>query len=130
MDAVDCGGEIKPRVANPEDYATKAIGEDEYYIYDLDERQMKRLRTFNFAIGQLGIKRPATEYSKIFLSTEGTTWQAATPLQIAAATTGLVTPGRVKKPEIQQAEQLEKVLKEYQRRINASKKQTDQQLKP
>ena len=124
------GGEIKPRVADPEDYATKAIGEDEYYNYDLDERQMKRLRTFNFAVGQLGIKRPATEYSKIFLSSEGTTWQAATPLQLAAATTGLVTPGRMKKPEIQQAEQLEKVLKEYQRRINASKKQTDQQLKP
>jgi hypothetical protein len=126
------GGEVKPRIADPEDYAVSGVGDDfdKYYIYDLDDRQMKRLKTITFMFQQIGMKRITDEYSKMFISREGTSWQAATPLQMTLTNVGLLTPGRMKKPEIQQAEQLDKVLKEYQRRINASNKQTEQQLKP
>ena len=63
---------------------------------------MEKLQAFLNLVDALGVQRITNDYSKLF-SGEGTPYQKLTPTERVGATFGLITPGRVKKPEIQQA---------------------------
>jgi hypothetical protein len=123
------GGKIQPRLAKEEDYATQGVGVDDYFIYDLDKKQFERMRKFEFMMSQIGAIRPAKDYSKLFMP-EGTTLQSAGTLGRIGYGLGLTTPGRMKKPEIQQAERLEKVLREYKARASKAKNLEEQKYDP
>ena len=123
------GGKIQPRLAKEEDYATQGVGVDDYFIYDLDKKQFERMRKFEFMMTQSGLNRPAKDYSKLFMP-EGTTLQSASTLGRVGYGLGLTTPGRMKKPEIQQAERLEKVLREYKARASKAENLEQQKYDP
>ncbi len=123
------GGKLEPRIAKEEDYATQGVGVDDYFIYDLNKKQFDRMRKFEFFLTQTPFSRMSKDFSKLFMP-EGTTLQTASTLGRVGYGLGLTTPGRMKKPEIQQAERLEKVLKEYKARANKAKNLEEQKYDP
>ena len=123
------GGTVTPRIATEEDYGTKDMDKDQYVIYDLDEYQMEKLKAFMALVNITGIQRPLNDYSKLW-SGEGTPYQKLTPMERVGATFGLITPGRVKKPELQQQERLAEVLKEMRRRQKAAESSESKKIQP
>ena len=123
------GGKIEPRIAKEEDYATQGLGVDDYFIYDLNKKQFDRMRKFEFLLTQTSLSRISKDYSKLFMP-EGTTLQSASTLGRVGYGLGLTTPGRMKKPEIQQAERLEKVLREYKARASKAENLEQQKFDP
>ena len=115
------GGKVTGRIATQEDYGTKGMDDDQFYVYDLDEYQMEKLEAFLNLVDALGVQRIANDYSKLF-SGEGTPYQKLTPTERVGATFGLITPGRVKKPQIQQQERLDELLREMRKRQKKSEK--------
>jgi hypothetical protein len=123
------GGKIEPRIAKEEDYATQGVDDDNYFIYDLDAKQFERMRKFEFFLTQTPFSRMSKDYSKLFMP-EGTTLQSASTAGRIGYGLGLTTPGRMKKPEIQQAEQLQKVLQEYKARASKAENLEQQKYDP
>lgn len=115
------GGKVTGRIATQEDYGTKGMDDDQFYVYDLDEYQMEKLEQFLNLVDALGVQRITNDYSKLFFG-EGTTYQKLTPTERVGATFGLITPGRVKKPQIQQQERLDELLREMRKRQKKSEK--------
>ena len=124
------GGRVKVTISDAEQYATKGVNSDTMYIYELDKEQFQRMLYFEYFAQQLGLQRIAVDYSKIFLSTEGTTWQNLSPTERALSGIGAITPGRMKKPEIQDTERIVKMLQELNRIRNESVKEEEQKYKP
>jgi hypothetical protein len=115
------GGKVTGRIATEEDYGTKGMDDDQFYVYDLNEYQMEKLEAFLNLVDALGVQRITNDYSKLFFG-EGTTYQKLTPTERVGATFGLITPGRVKKPQIQQQERLDELLREMRKRQKKSEK--------
>lgn len=123
------GGKVIPRIATEEDYGTKDMDKDQYVVYDLDEYQMDKLKRFMNLLDITGIQRPLNDYSKLW-SGEGTPYQKLTPMERVGATFGLITPGRVKKPAIQQRERLDEMLKEMRKRTKKAERSEAQKYQP
>jgi hypothetical protein len=123
------GGTVTPRIATEEDYGTKDMDKDQYVIYDLDDYQMQKLKQFMAILNITGFQRPLNDYSKLW-SGEGTPYQKLTPMERVGATFGMVTPGRVKKPELQQRERLAEVLKEMRRQQKAAESSERKKIQP
>ena len=60
------GGKVTGRIATEEDYGTKGMDDDQFYVYDLNEYQMEKLEAFLNLVDALGVQRITNDYSSCF----------------------------------------------------------------